>query len=272
MPVPLLQIDAFTASPFHGNPAAVCLLEAPAPADWMQSVAGEMNLSETAFLHPSPDGFGLRWFTPTIEVDLCGHATLAAAHALWESGLLDAATDARFHTRSGWLSARRLEDGWIGMDFPADPPSRIEEPGGLAAALGTEPVAVWRGRSDLLVEVPSQEALRAVRPDLDRLAALDARGVIVTAPGPGGGIDFLSRFFGPAVGVPEDPVTGSAHCTLSPFWSARLERSALTGRQISRRPGTVRTTLRGERVMLAGQAVTVLRGTLVTPDPNRRTS
>jgi predicted PhzF superfamily epimerase YddE/YHI9 len=272
MPVPILQVDAFTASPFHGNPAAVCLLDEPAPEEWMQAVAGEMNLSETAFVHPAPDGFGLRWFTPTTEVDLCGHATLAAAHALWESDLLDPAADARFDTRSGWLTARRLDDGWIGMDFPADPPAPVEPPPGLAAALDAEPLGVWRGRSDLLVEMASEEALRAVRPDMNRLAAMDARGVIVTAPGPGGDIDFLSRFFGPAVGVPEDPVTGSAHCTLSPFWSARLERSALTGRQISRRSGTVRTTLCGDRVMLAGEAVTVLRGTLVTPDPNRRTS
>jgi len=264
MPVPLLQVDAFTAVPFEGNPAAVCLLDDPGDPAWMQSVAGEMNLSETAFVHPQADGFGLRWFTPTTEVDLCGHATLATAHALWETGALDAAAEARFDTRSGPLAARRLEGGWIGMDFPADPPDRIDPPPRLLEALGTQAIGVWRGRSDLLVEVRSEDELRDIRPDFERLASIDARGVIVTTRSSSRGIDFLSRFFGPRVGVAEDPVTGSAHCTLSPFWTARLGREALTGRQLSRRPGMVRTTLHGERVMLAGEAVTVLRGTLVT--------
>ncbi|MCU0621328.1 MAG: PhzF family phenazine biosynthesis protein [Gemmatimonadales bacterium] len=263
MGVPLLQIDAFADQAFRGNPAAVCLLDAPRDAAWMQAVAAEMNLAETAFVEPAVEGFGLRWFTPTVEVDLCGHATLASAHALWETGRLAHGTAARFHSRSGLLTATQ-QDGLIELDFPATPAS--ESPAflpGLGAALGATPE--WTGRSvfDLMAVYPNAADVRALRPDMALIAELPARGVIATAPGDDGRHDFVSRFFGPAAGVPEDPVTGSAHCALSPYWSARLGRSRLLGYQASTRGGTVRVDLAGDRVRLGGHAVTVLRGELV---------
>ena len=261
MPIPLWQIDAFTSRPFAGNPAAVALLDSPRDDDWHQRVAAEMNLAETAFLTPVADGFGLRWFTPAVEVDLCGHATLASAHFLWESGRLAGDGAARFHTRSGVLTASR--DGeWITLDFPATPVSAVPTPHDLVEALGVEPAFVGRSRFDVLVEVKHGDAVRHLTPNLDRLGRVPARGIIVTAPGDEPGIDFVSRFFGPAVGVPEDPVTGSAHCALGPFWAERLGRTRLVGFQASKRGGTVRVEVRGDRVLLGGQAVTVLRGEL----------
>lgn len=260
MPQPIVQVDAFTDRPFAGNPAAVCVLAAPADEGWMRSVAAEMNLSETAFLHPEEDGWRLRWFTPAVEVDLCGHATLAAAHVLWEEGRLAPAEAARFHTASGPLSAER-EGGWIRMDFPALPETRAEVPAGLAEALGALPVYVGRSRFDLLVEVESEAVLRALEPDFRALGRVEARGVICTARGEAGH-DFVSRFFAPRVGIDEDPVTGSAHCVLAPYWAAKLGRSALAAFQASPRGGEVRVEARGARVTLAGQAVTVLRGEL----------
>jgi PhzF family phenazine biosynthesis protein len=261
MPQPIVQVDAFADRPFTGNPAAVCVLERPRDEGWMQAVAMEMNLSETAFLVRRDDGWSLRWFTPAVEVDLCGHATLASAHVLWQDGFLAAADSARFHTRSGLLTARK--DGeWISMDFPAKPEQAADAPEHLARALGAEPVYVGRSQFDLLVELESEAAVRALDPDQSLLRQVEARGIIVTARADGGGYDFVSRFFGPRVGVPEDPVTGSAHCVLGPYWARKLGRNELVGYQASARGGTVRVRVDGDRVVLGGQAVTTLRGTL----------
>jgi PhzF family phenazine biosynthesis protein len=261
MELPLVHVDAFTTTPFAGNPAAVCLLEAAREAGWMQALAAEMNLPETAFVVAQSDGFGLRWFTPTIEVDLCGHATLAAAHALWEADRLAPGAVARFHTKSGVLTAARRGD-WIELDFPAEPATAAEPPAALPEALAVTTKWTGRNRFDWLVEVDSAATVRALAPDMERLAGVPARGVIVTAPSDDARYDFVSRFFAPRAGIPEDPVTGSAHCCLGPFWATRLGRTALTGYQASRRGGTVRVRLAGERAILAGQAVTVFRGTL----------
>ena len=262
MGLPIVQVDAFTNQPYAGNPAAVCVMPAPRDDAWMQAVAREMNLAETAFLLPAKHGYRLRWFTPAAEVDLCGHATLASAHVLWEQGLLAADAPAQFHTRSGLLTCTWRGD-WIDMDFPATPPVAAEPPAELAAALGAP--LLWVGRSpfDYLVEVASATTVRALRPDLAQLARLDVRGVIVTAASDTDGYDFVSRFFAPGVGVDEDPVTGSAHCCLGPFWGTRLDKAELMGYQASARGGVVRVRLAGDRVILSGQAVTVLRGELV---------
>jgi PhzF family phenazine biosynthesis protein len=259
----ILQVDAFADRPFAGNPAAVCVLPGERDAAWMQDVAREMNLSETAFLLRQEDGFRLRWFTPAVEVELCGHATLASAHVLWEDGWLAASETARFHTRSGLLTARR--DGeWIWLDFPAAPPHPAEPHPDLLPALGIEaPRYVGGSRWDVLVEVESEPAVRALQPDIAALRRVPMRGVIVTARSDSLEHDFVSRWFGPAVGVDEDPVTGSAHCVLAPFWAERLGRDELTGYQASARGGVVRVRVRGERVGLGGRAVTVLRGELV---------
>jgi len=263
MTLTITQVDAFTSEPFEGNPAAVCLLPAPADAGWMQRVAREMNLSETAFLVRREDsGFDLRWFTPAVEVDLCGHATLATAHVLWEEGHLPPGEPAVFHTRSGRLSAE-LRDGWIEMDFPAEPPVPAPPPDGLAAALGAEPTYVGRNRFDYLVEVDARLTVERLAPDFTRLGEIDTRGIIVTARGDAEGTDFVSRFFAPRTGIDEDPVTGSAHCCLGPYWQSRLGRDTFTARQVSERGGLVKVMVRGERVILSGHAVTVLRGELM---------
>jgi PhzF family phenazine biosynthesis protein len=257
----LLQVDAFTSQAFRGNPAAVCLLDGDRDAAWMQNVAAEMNLSETAFLQPNDDGFGLRWFTPAVEVALCGHATLASAHALWEEGLLDASETARFHTLSGVLTATRNGD-LIELDFPATLEQRAEAPNGLLESLGIgHPLYVGRNKFDYLVEVASEDEVRALQPDHARLRTVGARGVIVTSRGTGE-FDFVSRFFAPGSGIDEDPVTGSAHCCLTPYWSTRLGKKEMTAFQASPRGGVVRVRLDGDRVKLAGHAVTVLRGEL----------
>ena len=256
----IVQVDAFTAVPFAGNPAAVCVLPAPRSDDWMRNVAVEMNLSETAFLHPVSDGYNLRWFTPAVEVDLCGHATLASAHVLWEDGHIEPEAVARFHTRSGLLTCERRGD-WIEMDFPAKLAEAAEPPPQLAAALGTDLKYVGRNQFDYLVEVADEATLRTLRPNHHLLKQLPVRGVIVTAPGTG--YDFVSRFFAPGAGVDEDPVTGSAHTALAPFWSARLGKSEMTGFQASARGGVVKVRLQGSRVILSGQAVTVLQGDLL---------
>jgi PhzF family phenazine biosynthesis protein len=262
MSQPIVQVDAFTHRAFCGNPAAVCVLREPPEEWWMQDVAREMNLSETAFLIGHEEGYDLRWFTPTTEVELCGHATLASAHVLWEQEYAPGDEPIVFHTRSGEITARRVDD-WIEMDFPAEPARECSAPEGLERALGVGPISVHRNRFDLLVELDGEKALRTLTPDLQLLRDLDARGVIVTAPALADRFDFVSRFFAPRVGVDEDPVTGSAHCALAPFWSARLGRDELVGYQVSSRGGVVRTRLAGERVILAGQAVTVMRGELV---------
>lgn len=258
----IYQVDAFTSRPFAGNPAAVCVLPAARDATWMQHVASEMNLSETAFLVRRDDGFDLRWFTPVDEVDLCGHATLASAHLLWEIGLLGTDQEAVFFTKSGRLTARR-HDGRIVMDFPAEPAEGVAPSGPLVQALGVEPHYVGRNRVDGLVLVDSEETVRALDPDMGLLAQVNTRGLIVTAVSDKDGIDFVSRFFAPRLGIPEDPVTGSAHCCLGPFWQHRLGKASLVGYQASARGGTVHVQVAGDRVLLGGQAVTVLKGTLV---------
>lgn len=261
--LPVVQVDAFADRPFTGNPAAVCLPETPLDDALMQSIAAEMNLSETAFLtrRAADNEWDLRWFTPTIEVDLCGHATLAGAHALWEGRHAAGSDPIRFNTRSGPLSAVQRED-WIELDFPALPGT--PEPGldWLGTALGAAPVQVERSRFDYLVELESEAAVRGLRPDFARLGREDIRGFIVTARG-GGEFDFVSRYFCPAAGIAEDPVTGSAHSALAPFWAPRLGKNAMTAYQASRRGGVVRVTLAGDRVQLGGQAVTTLRGELI---------
>ncbi|AOU99334.1 hypothetical protein BI364_16610 [Acidihalobacter yilgarnensis] len=257
----LFQIDSFAARPFEGNPAAVCLLDGSADAAWMQQVAAEMNLSETAFVSPAADGFELRWFTPTVEVDLCGHATLASAHVLFETGTVTADASVRFHTRSGLLTVARSGDGYE-MDFPADPPAPCAAPDGLARVLGAEPVSVLRGREDLVIRLADAATVRGLTPDMAALGRLDARGVIVTAAADEAGCDFISRFFGPQVGIDEDPVTGSAHCTLAPYWAAELDRDRLRAYQASARGGWLSLTVTGARVQIGGQAVTVFSGVL----------
>ena len=257
------QVDAFADRPFAGNPAAVCVLSSPGDPEWMQQVAREMNLAETAFLVRRRDGFDLRWFTPTVEVDLCGHATLASAHVLWEEGHLNPAETARFHTKSGVLTASR-QASLIWLDFPATPaqpaPTPIELELGLAEC-GIKYVGLTS--FDYLVELESEAAVRSLVPDLNALAQLPVRGVIVTARSADGSHDFVSRFFAPAAGVPEDPVTGSAHCGLGPYWADRLGKNELVGYQASPRGGTVRVRVEGDRAHLGGQAITVLRGELL---------
>jgi predicted PhzF superfamily epimerase YddE/YHI9 len=262
MPTRIIQVDAFTDRPFAGNPAAVCLLERPAEEPWLQAVAREMNLSETAFLHPEAGGHRLRWFTPAVEVDLCGHATLASAHVLWEDGHLDPDRPARFLTRSGPLSAVR-RGSEIEMDFPARPPEAAPVPPGLPEALGAEVEWVGLNGMDCLAVLASEAEVRGLAPDLTRLAAVPVRGVIATAPSADPAFDFVSRFFAPNAGVPEDPVTGSAHCALGPYWGERLGKSELVGFQASARGGVVGVGLRGSRVLLRGRAVTVLRAELL---------
>ncbi|MBI4546145.1 MAG: PhzF family phenazine biosynthesis protein [Gemmatimonadetes bacterium] len=258
----MVQVDAFTDRPFAGNPAAVCILAQPAPHPWMQAVAREMNLSETAFLHPEGQAYRLRWFTPTTEVELCGHATLASAHVLWEDGHLPADQTARFHTLSGPLAARRSGEG-IEMDFPALPPEPAAAPPGLAAALGANAVAIARSRFDYLIELESAAQIRNLQPDFSRLRNIPARGIIVTARADTPEYDFISRFFAPAAGVDEDPVTGSAHCSLGPYWSARLGKTELAAYQASARGGSLRLTLHHQRIALWGKAVTVLHAQLL---------
>jgi len=230
--------------------------------NWMQNVAREMNLSETAFLIRQEDGFGLRWFTPAVEVDLCGHATLASAHILWEMGLVRPDEQVRFHTRSGILSSERKGD-WIEMDFPAKPEEPAPEPAGLAKALGVRIKYLGRNQFDYLVEVDSEEIVQRMKPDFTLLMTLPVRGILVTSLSSGQGYDFVSRFFAPRVGVNEDPVTGSAHCCLGPFWANRLHKNEFVAYQASPRGGVLRVRVVGARVILGGQAVTVLRGELL---------
>jgi predicted PhzF superfamily epimerase YddE/YHI9 len=259
----IVQVDAFTSRAFGGNPAAVCVLGAAAEPEWMQNVAREMNLSETAFLVLSADGFDLRWFTPTVEVALCGHATLASAHVLWQDRHLPAGATARFHTKSGLLTAQTRGE-WIELDFPSQAAVEHEPLPGLLEALGARATYVAKNRTDFLVEVRTAEEVRALHPDFTALRALPIRGVMVTAPSDDSAYDFISRFFAPGAGVDEDPVTGSAHCCLAPHWAAKLGKMGLTGYQASARGGVVRVTVAADRVKLAGQAVTVLTGELTT--------
>ncbi len=263
------QVDAFADRPFSGNPAAICILSEPREVVWMQSLALENNISETAYLVRRDDGsYDLRWFTPVAEVDLCGHATLAAAHILWEQGLLGIEEHVRFHTRSGLLTAERAGDA-IEMICPACPidPSHpwvddVDIAAKLGAVLGVAPVFVGCDGSDILVELATEAEVRALEPDLNGIAALPARGVIVTSRSEGGEFDFISRFFAPALGINEDPATGSAHCCLAPYWSGKLGKDAMNAYQASPRGGVVHVALDGDRVRLSGHAVTVLRAEL----------
>ena len=256
----IYQVDAFTNKPFTGNPAGVCVLDRERDAAWLQNVAGEMNLPETAFLLAKDDGYVLRWFTPSTEIDLCGHATLASAHILWEKGYLEDTSAARFSTRSGTLTARRVAPA-IELDFPAVPAEDAEAPSGLIDALGVRPVYVGRNKFDYLIEVASEADVRGITPDFGKLAGIQARGVIVTARSEE--YDFVSRFFAPAVGIDEDPVTGSAHCCLGPYWCKKQGKDDFTAYQASSRGGVVRVGVRGDRVLLAGEAVTVIEGELL---------
>ena len=261
MGVKIFQVDAFTEKPFSGNPAAVCILPGACDPTWMQNVAKEMNLSETAFLHKQKGGFNLRWFTPAAEVELCGHATLASAHILWETGLLGPQEQARFHTLSGLLTAESRE-GQIELNFPSNPDEPASAPLGLLEALGVTPKYIGRSKFDYLVEVDSEEHLRNIRPDFNLLKTVPVRGTIVTSPATSSGYDFISRFFAPTVGVDEDPVTGSAHCTLGPFWSKKLGKNELLAYQASERGGVLHIRIASDRVYLGGRAVTILRGEL----------
>jgi len=261
MTMKLAQVDAFTDRPFGGNPAAVCLLNEPVSDQWMQNVAKEMNLSETAFLLKESASFNLRWFTPETEVELCGHATLAAAHMLWEWNLVQLNDDIEFSTLSGRIYARR-SDKWIEMDFPAEPPKESTYPKVLLEALGVKVAQVARNRFDYLVILESEEAVKEVRPNFGLLMEVDTRGVIVTAKSDSTDADFVSRFFAPRVAVDEDPVTGSAHCCLAPYWAKRLDKDELVGYQYSERGGTVRTRIADDRVFLSGKALTIFLGDL----------
>ncbi len=268
MPLPLYVVDAFTTQPFAGNPAAVVVLppdHAPDPA-WMQAVAAEMRLSETAFVQSVSDEplFSLRWFTPAAEVQLCGHATLATCHALWSTERADPSEPLLFETLSGRLSCVRTPDGAVRMDFPATIPEESKLPDGLLEAMGLDSVVSgWRSRFDYLLELPDRAAVEAVRPDFRALHDTAARGIVVTARDDVGGVDFVSRFFAPGVGVDEDPVTGSAHCALTPFWADRIGRRVLRARQLSDRGGELTVELHRDRVVLQGHAVTVTAGELL---------
>lgn len=258
-------VDAFTDRPFAGNPAGVCILPGPADESWMRLVAREVNHSETAFLYPEGEGYRLRWFTPAAEVDLCGHATLASAHLLWEEGRVGRDQAATFQTRSGQLTATPRDDG-IALDFPIKRPEPALAPDDLADVLGCPIVSVGRNAFDYLVETDSPESVRLMRPNFGRLATIPIRGIIVTAASDVAGVDFVSRFFAPSVGVNEDPVTGSAHCALGPFWADRLGKGDLVGLQVSERGGRVGVRLRGDRILLIGRAVTVWKGAfLINP-------
>lgn len=258
----ILIVDAFAEEPFKGNPAGVCLLREAQDEQWMQNVAMEVNLSETAFLHPEGDGYRLRWFTPKVEVDLCGHGTLASSHALWETGYLKRTEDARFYTRSGLLTGRSV-GGWIELNFPAEAPEKSAAPPDLLRALHVQPVYVGQNRFDYLIEIESERTLRDMAPDFGLLASVTTRGVMVTSRSVSKEFDFVSRFFAPAVGIDEDPVTGSAHCCLGPYWGGKLNKRELVAYQASGRGGIVKVRPQGDRVSISGKAVTVLRGELV---------
>jgi predicted PhzF superfamily epimerase YddE/YHI9 len=261
MRLPITIVDAFTDSPFSGNPAAVCVLEEERDRAWMQHVAGEMNLSETAFVMRRGDAWALRWFTPSVEVDLCGHATLATAHVLWGADHAPPDLALTFRTKSGELHAKR-EANRIWLDFPALPTAWADAPPMLLDGLGVRPRAVGRYTFDWLVELDTEAAVRDLAPDLGLLARVPGRGVVVTAAAATPGFDFVSRFFAPQSGVPEDPVTGSAHCALAPYWGERLGKTRMLAYQASARGGVVDVEVAGERVMLGGKAVTVMTGEL----------
>jgi len=258
----IFQVDAFTDKIFAGNPAAVCVLAEAADERWMQHLANEMNLSETAFLVKEEDGYQLRWFTPAVEVELCGHATLASAHILWEQGFLATDSPARFFTKSGLLSAVR-KNSWIELNFPAEPEKQAGFPEDVFKVFGTNARYVGKNRFDFLLEFESAETVRKMVPNFSLLSDVSGRGFIVTSRYDTDQYDFISRFFAPAAGVNEDPVTGSAHCCLGPYWANKLGKNELTGYQASARGGVVKVRVGDDRVYLGGQAVTVMRATLL---------
>ncbi len=262
MSQPFHVVDAFTSEPFAGNPAAVYLLDRWPTDRWLELVAREMNLAETAFVVRTGAGYDLRWFTPAVEVDLCGHATLAAAHVLWETGAANRESAISFATRSGVLTATRSGNE-IALDFPLLHEREVSAPPGLNEALGITPLYVGQSRHDLLVHVATDGAVRAARPDFTRLKAIATRGVILTAKSTSHEFDFVSRFFAPAAGIDEDPVTGSAHCCLASFWARQLGKHEFVAYQASARGGIVKVRVEGERAILSGQAVTVTRGELL---------
>lgn len=262
MPIPLYLVDAFTDRPFAGNPAAVCLPDADPDPKWMQAVALEMNQAETAFLRPRGNGdWDLRWFTPTVEVDLCGHATLASAHVLWTTGRVKKGNAIRFHTKSGVLTCQSAGTR-IEMDFPAEPAVAVASPAEEAFALGVTPVFVGRNRMDLFVVLGTADEVRRLEPNFTEIAKIQARGVIVTAKSDTPEADFVSRFFGPQSGIAEDPATGSSHCCLGPYWAKELGKSEMIGHQVSQRGGWIHVRCAGNRVILGGSAVTVVAGEL----------
>lgn len=258
----IYQVDSFTTRPYAGNPAGVCMLASPADAEWMQSVAREMNLSETAFLYPKDEGYHLRWFTPESEVDLCGHATLATAHILWEKDIIPADKKVLFYTNSGELTCSNLNKG-IEMDFPATPPEAYLPPAGLVDAIGAEPEYVGKNIFDVLVVVSDEQTVRSLNPDFGKIVQLGVRGVIVTSKSESPEYDIVSRYFAPSVGINEDPVTGSAHCTLGPYWTNVLNKNPIKAYQASARGGEVGVEVVGDRVKLVGQAITVMEITLL---------
>jgi PhzF family phenazine biosynthesis protein len=263
MDVKIYQVDAFTSKPFHGNPAAVCIMEEPRDETWMQDIAREMNLSETAFLHKEEDSYRLRWFTPETEVALCGHATLASAHVLWETDLLGPQEQARFTTLSGLLKAKQKGEE-IELDFPATIAEPEDDVKGLREGLGVTPLYIGKTNFFYLVEVGSEMEVRDLKPDFNKLKSMPASAIIVTSVAETEGYDFVSRCFAPNVGIDEDPVTGSAHCCLGPFWSERFGKDELVAYQASERGGTLRTRVESDRVFIGGRAVTILRGVLVS--------
>ena len=261
MGIRIFKVDAFTDKPFSGNPAGVCILPEKRDDRWMQSIACEMNLSETAFLISKDEGYSLRWFTPILEVDLCGHATLASAHILFERGYLKHEQPAKFDTRSGLLTATNKAN-WIELDFPKQPPTLTQPPSGLIESLGVKPKFVGKNELYHVVEVDSEAIVRDLKPDFGLLASVPIDGVAVTSIATTPGFDFVSRFFAPRFGINEDPVTGSSHCALGPFWEDRLHKSELTAYQASARGGVVHVHVGSNRVFLGGKAVTILQGEL----------
>jgi len=256
----IYQVDAFTDTPFKGNPAAVCILDSEPPVKWMQDVANEMNLAETAFLVPMDNDYKLRWFTPESEIDLCGHATLASAHILWEKGYLKKETEAVFNTKSGLLTAK-YNEGWIELNFPATPEKKADVPPELTEALAVNPVYTGKSIFDYLIEVESEDEVKNIRPDFTKLMKMQMRGVIVTAKS--SEYDFISRFFAPEIGIFEDPVTGSSHCCLGPYWKKKLGKDKFIAYQASKRGGMLKVQVSGERVLISGKAVTVIEGVLL---------
>jgi PhzF family phenazine biosynthesis protein len=261
MAISFSLVDAFADRPFAGNPAVVCPLPAWRDERWLQDVAAEMNQSETAYVVRNETGFDLRWFTPQVEVALCGHATLASAHALWQQGLANPAQEIQFSTKSGVLKAARRGDE-IELDFPLSPAEAAEPPADLLRALGVTAKYVGRNKFDYLVEVESESVVRQLSPDFTRLKNVPVRGTIVTARSSDPRFDFVSRFFAPAVGINEDPATGSAHCCLGDFWQKRLGKNELRAFQASARGATIRVRVEGERAFLGGKAITVASGEL----------